>query len=126
MSDKKQEEGKRIREARKEKKFSKSELSEQHDISPSHMSDVKNGKADICLGTRSAIFAPFENLGLIVMDEEQEHTYKSDQNPKYHARDIARFRCAKAGALMLLASATPSIESFYKAKNNIYHLVTLR
>ncbi|MCI8332800.1 MAG: primosomal protein N' [Clostridiales bacterium] len=87
---------------------------------------IKNGKADICLGTRSAIFAPFENLGLIVMDEEQEHTYKSDQNPKYHARDIARFRCAKASALMLLASATPSIESFYKAKNNIYHLVTLR
>ncbi|MCI8590447.1 MAG: primosomal protein N' [Clostridiales bacterium] len=87
---------------------------------------IKNGKADICLGTRSAIFAPFENLGLIVMDEEQEHTYKSDQNPKYHARDIARFRCAKAGALMLLASATPSIESFYKAKSNIYHLITLR
>lgn len=84
---------------------------------------IKQGKADVCIGTRSAVFAPFEKLGLIVIDEEQEHTYKSDQNPKYHARDIARFRCAKAGALMLLSSATPSVESYYKAKSGVYHLV---
>lgn len=86
---------------------------------------IKQGKADVCIGTRSAVFAPFEKLGLIVIDEEQEHTYKSDQNPKYHARDIARFRCAKAGALMLLSSATPSVESYYKAKSGVYHLVPL-
>ncbi len=87
---------------------------------------MKRGDMDVCIGTRSAVFAPFENLGLIVIDEEQEHTYKSDMTPKYHARDIARFRCAKNNALMLLASATPSIESFYKAKSGAYTLVELK
>ncbi len=86
---------------------------------------IKNGGADVVIGTRSAVFAPLSNLGLIVIDEEQEHTYKSDQNPKYHARDIARFRCAKNGALMLLASATPSFESFYKAQQGSYTLIRL-
>ncbi|MCL2518294.1 MAG: primosomal protein N', partial [Oscillospiraceae bacterium] len=87
---------------------------------------MKNGDVSICVGTRSAIFAPFENIGLIVMDEEQEHTYKSDMTPKYHARDIARFRCAEHKALMLLSSATPSVESYNKALNGTYTLVELK
>lgn len=86
---------------------------------------IKRGEVDVCIGTRSAIFAPFSNLGLIVLDEEQEHTYKSDSSPKYHARDIARFRCARHNCVMLLASATPSLESYYKAKKGIYTLVEL-
>ncbi len=87
---------------------------------------ISDGEADICIGTRSAIFAPFKNLGLIVLDEEQEHTYKSDMDPKYHARDIARYRCAKQNAVMLLASATPSAESYSKALEGKYSLVTLK
>ena len=86
---------------------------------------MASGEADLCIGTRSAIFAPFKNLGLIVIDEEQEHTYKSDMDPKYHARDIARYRCAKQKAVMLLASATPSLESYLKAEQGKYTLVTL-
>jgi len=87
---------------------------------------IAKGEADVCIGTRSAIFAPFPNLGLIVLDEEQEHTYKSDMDPKYHARDIARYRCAKQNAMMLLASATPSVESFRKAEEGKYTLVRLK
>ena len=86
---------------------------------------IKSGGADIVIGTRSAIFAPLPRLGLIVIDEEQEHTYKSDQNPKYHARDVARFRCAHTNALMLLASATPSFESYHKALEGKYTLIKL-
>ncbi len=86
---------------------------------------VHRGLADIVVGTRSAVFAPVKNLGMIVIDEEQEHTYKSDMTPKYHARDIARLRCAENSALMLLSSATPSVESFKKAKDGIYTLVRL-
>ena len=87
---------------------------------------IKNKTVDVVIGTRSAVFAPLENIGMIIIDEEQEHTYKSDSDPKYHARDIARFRCAKNNALMLLCSATPSVESFYKAKNGTYSLICLR
>ena len=87
---------------------------------------IRSGGADVVIGTRSAVFAPLDNLGLIILDEEQEHTYKSDMNPKYHARDVARFRCAHHKALMLLASATPSLESYYKAKNGTYTLITLK
>ncbi len=87
---------------------------------------IRSGGADVVIGTRSAVFAPLEDLGMIIMDEEQEHTYKSDMNPKYHARDIARFRCAHHGALMLLASATPSFESYYKAKEGAYTLISLK
>ena len=87
---------------------------------------IREGRADVVIGTRSAVFSPVRNLGAIIIDEEQEHTYKSDQNPKYHARDIARYRCAAKGALMLLASATPSLESFYKAREGIYTLVQLK
>ena len=86
---------------------------------------IKRGDVDLVIGTRSAIFAPLENLGLIVIDEEHEHTYKSESDPKYHARDIAAYRCGQNNALMLLASATPSLESFYKAKSGSYTLVTL-
>ena len=84
-----------------------------------------DGSASIVIGTRSAVFAPLKNLGMIVIDEEQEHTYKSDTNPKYYTHDVARFRCAKSNALMLLASATPSLESFYKAKEGTYTLVKM-
>ena len=86
---------------------------------------VKNGEAKIAIGTRSAVFAPFSDLGLIVMDEEQEHTYKSEMSPRYHARDVARFRCAHNKALLVLASATPSIETFTNAVNGRYTLVKL-
>ncbi len=86
---------------------------------------INSGDADIVIGTRSAIFAPTSNLGLVVIDEEQESSFKSDMSPKYHARDIARMRCAKTGSLMLLASATPLSESFYKASIGKYTLVTL-
>lgn len=87
---------------------------------------IREGLVDVVIGTRSAVFAPVRNLGMIVLDEEQEHTYKSDTDPKYHARDIARFRCAKENGLMLLCSATPSVESFYNAKNGRYTLLTLK
>ncbi len=87
---------------------------------------IRRGESDVVIGTRSAVFAPVKNLGAIIIDEEQEHTYKSDQNPKYHARDIARYRCNYHKALMLLASATPSLESYYKAKEGIYTLIQLK
>ena len=86
---------------------------------------IKRGEARIVVGTRSAVFAPCEDLGLIVMDEEQEHTYKSESTPRYHARDIARFRSAHHGALMLLTSATPSVESYHAAQSGRYTLVEL-
>lgn len=84
------------------------------------------GEATVVVGTRSAIFAPVRNLGLIVIDEEHEHTYKSDMNPKYHARDVARWRSAHNKALLLLCSATPSLESYKRAKEGRYTLLTLK
>lgn len=86
---------------------------------------IGRGEKPIVLGTRSAVFAPVRNLGLILIDEEQDGSYKSDTGLKYHARDVARFRCAKNNALLLLASATPDIESYYKAESGIYTLVSL-
>ena len=86
---------------------------------------ISEGKARLVIGTRSAVFAPVPNLGLIMIDEEQEHTYKSDQDPKYHARDVARWRCAHNKALLLLASATPSLESYAKAQAGTYTLIKL-
>ena len=86
---------------------------------------VFDKKASIAVGTRSAVFAPFDNLGLIVIDEEQEHTYKSESSPKYHARDVAKFRAAKHKALLLLASATPSLSSFSNAQNGKYDIQVL-
>ncbi len=87
---------------------------------------IKRGDVDLVIGTRSAIFAPLSNIGLIVIDEEHEHTYKSESSPKYHARDVAAYRCGKNKALLLLASATPSLESFYKAQCGSYTLIPLR
>ncbi len=86
---------------------------------------IRAGEVDMVIGTRSASFAPVPKLGLFVIDEEQETTYKSESSPRYHARDVARFRCASDNALMLLASATPSVESFYKASQGKYRLVKL-
>ncbi len=83
---------------------------------------VKNGSASIVIGTRSAVFAPFENIGLIIIDEEQEHTYKSEQSPRYSAKDVARFRCAENKAVLVLSSATPDIESFAAAQSGRYQL----
>ena len=87
---------------------------------------IRAGEARIVVGTRSAVFAPSHKLGLVIMDEEQELTYKSDSAPRYHARDVARFRCAREGAMLLLASATPSIESYYNAKTGRYSLYTMK
>ena len=83
---------------------------------------IRLGKALIAIGTRSAVFAPFENLALVIMDEEQEHTYKSEKSPRFHARDIAKFRVNYHNALLCLASATPSLESFSAAQNGTYSL----
>ena len=85
-----------------------------------------SGKAKNIIGTRSAVFAPLDNIGLIAIDEEQEHTYRSDMSPKYHARDIARFRCGYHKAVMLLCSATPSVESYFKAEKGVYTLLALK
>ena len=87
---------------------------------------IKNGDALIAIGTRSAIFAPFEKLGLIIIDEEQEHTYKSEKSPRFHTRDLAKFRTAYHKGLLCLASATPSIETYTKAKQGKYSLYTLK
>ena len=81
---------------------------------------VRNENVRIVVGTRSAVFAPLENLGLIIIDEEQEHTYKSEQTPRYSAKDVARFRCAYHKALLVFSSATPSIETYAKAQAGQY------
>ena len=86
---------------------------------------IQDGGADIVVGTRSAIFSPLENIGLIIIDEEQEHTYRSESAPRYSAHEVARQRAAESGALLLLASATPSTESFYAAQHGRTQLVRL-
>ncbi len=112
-------------------RYSKSGIALLHSgLSDGEKADAKkriaDGDARIVIGTRSAVFAPAENLGLIVMDEEHDSSFKSDKAPKYHARDIARFRCAYNNALLVMASATPLVESFYRAKTGRYNLVTLK
>ena len=87
---------------------------------------ARAGEARVVVGTRSAVFAPLPGLGVIILDEEQEPSYKSEQNPRYHAREVARYRCYKAGALLLLGSATPTVESMYRAERGDYRLFTLR
>lgn len=87
---------------------------------------IKNGKARLVIGTRSAVFAPVQNLGIIIIDEEQEETYKSENNPRYNARDVAKYICAKSGAILLLGSATPDVESMYNAKIGRYRLFELK
>lgn len=86
---------------------------------------VLRGRVKIVVGTRSAVFAPFKNLGMIIIDEEQEHTYKSESTPRYHARDVAKFRVNEHGALLLLSSATPDVETYYHATTGRYSLNTL-
>ena len=85
-----------------------------------------SNRAVVAIGTRSAVFAPLNNVGLIIMDEEQEHTYKSEQSPRFHARDVANVRCKYHNAMLLLASATPSVESYCHANEGRYGLVTLK
>lgn len=86
---------------------------------------IKTGKAHVVVGTRSAVFAPVEDLGLVIVDEEQEHTYKSENSPRYHAREIAIYRGNRDRALVLLGSATPSLETMYLAKAGVYSLYRL-
>ena len=86
---------------------------------------IQDGGADIVVGTRSAIFSPLENIGLVIIDEEQEHTYRSESAPRYSAHEVARQRTAENGALLLLASATPSTESYFAAQKGRTQLVRL-
>ena len=86
---------------------------------------IQDGGADIVVGTRSAIFSPLENIGLVIIDEEQEHTYRSESAPRYSAHEVARQRAAENGALLLLASATPSTESYFAAQKGRTQLVRL-
>ena len=81
---------------------------------------IRDGKANVIIGTRTAVFAPVSDLGVLILDEEQEPTYKSESAPRYHARDVAKFRCVHHNCLLVLGSATPSVESFYAAKQGRY------
>ena len=81
---------------------------------------IRGGKAHVVIGTRSAVFAPCEDLGLLIIDEEQEETYKSENIPRYNARDVAKYRCAQSGCLLLLGSATPELTSMYAARTGRY------
>ena len=87
---------------------------------------AKNGEIDIMIGPRSALFTPFANLGLIIIDEEHEGSYKSETLPKYHARETAIERAKMAGASVVLGSATPSIDSYYKAQKGAYQLIEMK
>ncbi len=86
---------------------------------------VRNGEARVVVGTRSAVFAPLENVGLIIVDEEQENSFKQEETPRYHGRDVAIVRAKMEGALALLGSATPSMETYHHARNGKYELLTL-
>jgi primosomal protein N' (replication factor Y) len=86
---------------------------------------VRNGEARVVVGTRSAIFAPLENVGLVIVDEEQENSYKQEETPRYHGRDVAIVRAKMEGAAALLGSATPSLETYHHARNGKYDLLTL-
>ncbi|MBP0960253.1 MAG: primosomal protein N' [Oscillospiraceae bacterium] len=87
---------------------------------------IQNGDAKIVIGTRSAVFAPLKNIGLIIMDEEDERTYKSEMSPRYHARDVAIKRCGIHNSVLVMASATPSVESFYFAEENRFSLIKMK
>ena len=97
-------------------------LSERYD----QWKRIRRGEVRVVLGTRSAVFAPLDNLGLVILDEEQEGSYQSENSPRYHARDVAKFRCARSGAVLVLGSATPAVESAYSAQQGIYQLQQLR
>ncbi|MEG0227522.1 MAG: primosomal protein N', partial [Lachnospiraceae bacterium] len=90
------------------------------------MMRAKNGEIDVMIGPRSALFTPFRKLGLIVVDEEHESTYKSEQVPRYHARETAEERAKLENASVVLGSATPSLESYYRAKKGTYELLRLQ
>ena len=86
---------------------------------------IKRGDADIVIGTRSAVFAPLDNIGIIIIDEEGERSYKSESSPRYMTHDVAKQRCAYHNAVLLLASATPSVESYYHAEKGVYRLLEM-
>ncbi len=86
---------------------------------------IRRGKARLVIGTRSAVFAPVSELGILIIDEEQEETYKSENTPRYDAREVAKYLCARSDALLLMGSATPRVESMYQAKNGRYHYFEL-
>jgi primosomal protein N' (replication factor Y) (superfamily II helicase) len=87
---------------------------------------IRRGEVDVVVGTRSAVFAPVRSLGLIVVDEEHDGSYKQEESPRYHGRDVAVVRGSQAGALVVLGSATPAMESFHNAQSGRYELVTLK
>ncbi len=97
-------------------------LSERYD----QWKRIQRGEVQVVLGTRSAVFAPLKNLGMIILDEEQENSYQSENPPRYHARDVAKYRCSESGAALLLGSATPTVESSYYARTGRYHQFFLR
>ena len=87
---------------------------------------IRRGEVQVVLGTRSAVFAPLRSLGMVILDEEQEDTYQSEHLPRYHARDVAKFLCAEHNAVLLLGSATPTVETAYYAKTGRYRAFALR
>ena len=87
---------------------------------------VRRGEVDVVLGTRSAVFAPLENLGMIILDEEHEGSYQSENPPRYHTRDVAKFLCSQHNAVLVLGSATPSVESTWQAQRGVYQKLILR
>lgn len=87
---------------------------------------ILNGEVSVAIGARSAVFAPFENLGIIIIDEEHETTYKSDNSPRYDAKRAAMFRCKNEGAMLVMASATPSVNTYYRAKCGMYNLYEMK
>jgi primosomal protein N' (replication factor Y) len=87
---------------------------------------IRQGEVDVVIGARSAVFAPFKDIGVIIIDEEHELTYKSENTPKYDARQVARARCNMHGALLVMGSATPSVETFHRAKQGKIHFKTMK
>ncbi|MBD5153737.1 MAG: primosomal protein N' [Oscillibacter sp.] len=87
---------------------------------------IRRGEVDIVLGARSAVFAPLESLGMIILDEEHESSYQSENLPRYHARDVAKFLCSQQGAVLVLGSATPSVETTFQAQRGVYQKLILR
>lgn len=87
---------------------------------------ILNGEVSVAIGARSAVFAPFKNLGIIIIDEEHETTYKSDNSPRYDAKRAAMFRCKNEGAMLVMASATPSVSTYYRAKTGMYNLYEMK
>src|SRR5512143_4289554 len=90
-----------------------------------HWHRIRRGEARIVVGTRSAIFAPVHDLALIIVDEEHDHSYKQEETPRYHARDVAAVRAKMLGATVVLGSATPSLESYYNTTKGKYRLIEL-